>query len=281
MIPTPYMARQRGFTLAELAIVFVIVALLIGGTVLTLSAQTEARENTDTQRTLDQAREALIGFALRNGRLPCPAPGGGVAVETFCVEPTGPACTATQVVQTHGRCWRNPGGLPAGIGFVPAATLGIGPIETNVGSANFGLLLDSWLQPVRYVVTDVTAPAPSPPNTKLFTTAGEMRNHLLTNPPVAPDLLVCTTSVGAVPATPACGAGVPSFQTPAIVYSTGKNAVAAGVGADEVENGNGDRIFVSRTPTPFDPLPAAGFDDLVIWVSPNILYNRLISAGAL
>ena len=70
------------------------------------------------------------------------------------------------------------------------------------------------------------------------------------------------------------------FPTPAVVYSTGKNAVAAGVGTDEVENGNGDRIFVARTPSPFNP-PAAGFDDLVIWVSPNILYNRLISAGAI
>jgi type II secretory pathway pseudopilin PulG len=267
--------RQRGFTLTEIAIVFMIVALLIGGTVLTLSAQNEAREITDTQRTLDQAREAIIGFALRNGRLPCPAAGGGVAAETFCVEATGPACTATQAVQAHGRCFRNPGVLPAGIGFVPAATLGIGPVETNPASPNFGLLLDSWLQPIRYVVTDVTAPAPSLPNTTLFTAAGEMRNHLLTTPPVAPDLLVCTTGAGAAPATPACGAGVPAFQTPAVVYSTGRNIVAP-LG-DEAENLNNDRIFVSRPPS---PAPAA-FDDLVIWVSPNILYNRLIAAGGL
>jgi len=276
-------SRQHGFTLAEVAIVTVIIALLIGGTVLTFSAQNDAREIADTQRALDQAREAIMGFALRNGRLPCPAPGGGVAVERFCVEPApnGPpaACTPILTVQTHGRC-SNPNG------FVPGATLGIGPIETNPASPNFGLLLDSWLQPIRYRVTEADAPAPSPPTpNKLFTAAGEMRNHVLTTPPVAPDLLVCTTSALAVtgvpPALPACAAGVPSFQTPAVVYSTGKNAVAAGVGADEVENGNGDRIFVARTPTPFNPAPAAGFDDLVIWVSPNILYNRLISAGAL
>jgi len=284
VIPTFHMARQRGFTLAELAIVFVIVALLIGGTVLTLSAQTEAREITDTQRTLDQAREAIIGFALRNGRLPCPAPGGGVAVERFCVEPAPngapppPACTPTLTVQAHGRC-SNPNG------FLPGATLGIGPIETNLASPNFGLLLDSWLQPIRYRVTEVDAPAPSPPTpNKLFTAPGEMRNHLLTTPPVIPDLLVCTTATPAAgpawpPGIPLCGAG-PGFQAPAVVYSTGKNAVAAGVGTDEVENGNGDRIFVARTPSPFNP-PAAGFDDLVIWVSPNILYNRLISAGAI
>jgi type II secretory pathway pseudopilin PulG len=285
--PTRCAARQRGFTLAEIAIVFLIVALLIGGTVLTVSAQNDAREIADTQRTLEQAREAIIGFALRNGRLPCPAQGGGVAVETFCVEAIGPACTPTQAVQVHGRCFRNPGNLPAGIGFVPAATLGIGPVETSAASANFGLLLDSWLQPVRYVVSDVPAPPPSAANRKLFTAAGEMRNHLLTPPPATtPDLLVCTTSAGAVPATPACGAGVPGFQTPAVVFSTGKMQATLGpVGVDEVANVNNDRVFVSRPPTtpinPALPAPNPGFDDLVLWVSPNILYNRLIAAGAI
>jgi len=280
-------SRQHGFTLAELAIVTVIIALLIGGTVLTFSAQSDAREISDTQRTLEQAREAILGFALRNGRLPCPATNGSIDVsgapttpsngrESFCPNIAPGACGAnTFVAPAHGRC-SNPNN-----GFAPAAALGIGPIETNAASANFSLVLDSWLQPIRYSVSQVLAPAPSPPNTMLFTAAGEMRNHLLTSPPVAPDLLVCTTSAGAAPATPACGPLAASFQTPSVAYSTGKNAVAAGVGADEVENGNGDRIFVARTPTPFNPAPAAGFDDLVIWVSPNILYNRLISAGAL
>jgi prepilin-type N-terminal cleavage/methylation domain-containing protein len=271
-------ARQRGFTLAEVAIAFVIIALLIGGTVLTLSAQTEAREITDTQRTLDQAREAIIGFALRNGRLPCPAPGAGNAIESFCTNGGAGACGAVILappgpVPVHGRC-SSPNG------FVPAATLGIGPIETNPASPNFGLLLDSWLQPIRYSVTQVFSPTPPPNTVMLFTAPGEMRSNILASPPIAPDLVVCTTSAGAVPATPACGATVPSFQTPALVYSTGKNAVAAGVGVDEVENGNGDRIFVARPPTPFNP-PAAGFDDLVIWISPNILYNRLIAGGAI
>ncbi len=266
--------RQSGFTLTEIAIVFLIVALLIGGTLMTFSAQNEAREITDTQRTLDQAREAIIGFAVRNGRLPCPAAGGGVnAVEGFCTAAAG-ACGLTILVPpnaapAHGRC-----ATPNG--FVPAGALGIGPIDTN---ANLGLLIDSWQQPIRYSVTQVLAPAPSPANTMLFTAVGEMRRHVLTNPPVAPDLLVCTTSAGANAATPACGAGVPGFQTPAIVFSTGKFAGAVGV--DEAENINLDRIFVSRTPTPVNPPTGQSFDDLASWVSPNILYNRLIAAGAI
>jgi hypothetical protein len=112
-----------------------------------------------------------------------------------------------------------------------------------------------------------------------------MKNHLLTVPTVVPDLLVCTTGTGAAPgippALPGCGA-VPAFQSPAVIFSTGKSVVA--VGNDETENVNGDRIFVSRPPTPIDPtLPAPNpsFDDLVSWLSPNILYNRLIAAGAI
>ncbi|MGH6690515.1 MAG: type II secretion system protein, partial [Gammaproteobacteria bacterium] len=224
MTSTPRSARQRGFTLAELAIVFVIVALLIGGTVLTLSAQTEGREITDTQRTLDQARDATIGFALRNGRLPCPATNGGNDIsgvpttpsngrESFCPNIGPGACGSPNVfaAPAHGRC-SNPNN-----GFVPAATLGIGPIEANALSPNVGLLLDSWLQPVRYSASQVLAPAPSSANTMLFTAAGEMKNHLLTSPPVAPDLAVCTQRATVSPGV-TCDPGVPTFQTPAVVY---------------------------------------------------------------
>src|SRR5215470_16101798 len=63
----------RGFTLAELAVVVLVIALLLGGLTLTLSTQTELRRIEDTQRTLELAKDALIGFAITRGRLPCPA----------------------------------------------------------------------------------------------------------------------------------------------------------------------------------------------------------------
>ena len=64
---------HSGFTLVELAIVLVIVALLTGGLLLGISAQRNAAENIDAQRQLENIREALLGFAMANGRLPCPA----------------------------------------------------------------------------------------------------------------------------------------------------------------------------------------------------------------
>ncbi len=63
-----------GFTLTEMAIVLVIVAVLIGGMLIPLSAQTEARRTDETRRHLADIREALLGHAIINGRLPCPMP---------------------------------------------------------------------------------------------------------------------------------------------------------------------------------------------------------------
>ncbi len=67
------MRRQAGFTLAELAIVMLVFSILLGGMFVSISTQLDLRNISDTQRNMDQAREALIGFAVANGRLPCPA----------------------------------------------------------------------------------------------------------------------------------------------------------------------------------------------------------------
>ncbi len=71
--PVTFHRRTRGFSLVELAIVLVIVALLTSGLLLGISAQRNAAENIDAQRQLENIREALLGFAMANGRLPCPA----------------------------------------------------------------------------------------------------------------------------------------------------------------------------------------------------------------
>jgi prepilin-type N-terminal cleavage/methylation domain-containing protein len=74
------MNRTRGFTLIELAIVLVIMTILIGGLAVPLSAQIQARRIAETQKTLEEAKEAIVGYAMThkttgaNPRpyLPCP-----------------------------------------------------------------------------------------------------------------------------------------------------------------------------------------------------------------
>jgi len=63
---------QSGFTLLEMAVVMVVLGLLIGGSLIPLSIQMEKKDRDSTGRQLEDMREALIGFALSNGRLPCP-----------------------------------------------------------------------------------------------------------------------------------------------------------------------------------------------------------------
>ena len=65
-------SRAQGFTLIEIAVVLVIVGLLLGGLLLPLGTQQEARRIGATQEALDEAREALFGYAVANGSLPCP-----------------------------------------------------------------------------------------------------------------------------------------------------------------------------------------------------------------
>lgn len=242
--------RQRGFTLAEVAIVFAIVALLIGGTVLTLAAQNEAREIADTQRALEAARDALLGFAVANGRLPCPANAGSGGQE---LPAGGGACTITL----------NPAGPVTQPGFLPAVTLGM------TGTNPAGLLPDAWGNPIRYAVTRA--------NTNAFTTTNGLKNLGFTG--LAPDLVVCVDLPGPGDAT--CGANRVMVNVAVVVFSPGKSFPVSGpLGPDEQENLN-QGVTIDRNPVFISHEPRPTFDDLLISVSPNILYNRMIAAGAI
>lgn len=60
----------------------------------------------------------------------------------------------------------------------------------------------------------------------------------------------------------------------AVIVSRGANWATAS-SADEVENTDGDINFVSHD------FMQNGFDDQVVWLSPNTLFNRMVTAGQL
>lgn len=259
-----FACKQTGITLVEMAIVLVIVGLLLGGLLMPLSAQMEQKRVSETQQTLSQIQEALLGFAISQGRLPCPASATSAGQESFCTNATG-GCGAVILPPAappiHGRC-TNPWD-----GFLPAATLGVTPID------NGGYAIDGWQLPqnrIRYGVSNYYD------GTRFsFTAPGGMR--ATTMAVLAPDLRVCASATGITPTT--CGAATAiSNNAVAIVYSLGKNFTA--VGADQAANQNVNRVYVSHPPTPATA-PAGEFDDIVVWLSPNILYNRMVAAGML
>jgi len=242
---TVLMPRERGFSLVELAIVLVIVSLLLGGLWMPLSAQNDVRRSTQTQNMLATAHDALLGYAALQGRLPCPTTATGAGVGQYCTDAA--TCGAvTTTFQSHGRC-----ATPLE-GFLPAVELGLQPVDAS------GRMLDAWNQPVRYAIT-----------TDQHFTSTEGLKSIWANPatPPAPNIEICQDA--------ACGT-ILSRDAVAVIFSTGRTGATRPLGADESENleSPGDTRFISRTPSP-------DFDDRVIWLSPYLLYGRLIAAGRL
>jgi prepilin-type N-terminal cleavage/methylation domain-containing protein len=122
VLQTPVKVRQRGFSLIEIALVLVIVGIALGGIVSALGPQLENKKVSDTQKSLNEAREALMGWAIVNGRLPRPATSAVNGVEAAADCPNELACT----------------------GFIPWTTLGVSK-------------LDSWGKVIRYSVTPAFA----------------------------------------------------------------------------------------------------------------------------
>ncbi len=246
-----------GFSLVELSMVLVIVTLLLGGMLMPLSAQIDLRRTAETRETLHEVRNALLGFAIANGRLPCPAATGATGIEAG-----GGAVACT--------------GAANGVadGFLPGATLGLSPTDDQ------GYLLDAWGNRIRYAVS--VAPSAMP---NAFTTSKGISNFWrANNTPPAADLQICTNSASVVsPGTTKadCSASdALSKGAVAVIYSIGKNAAKAGAGPDETANIDGDRVFVFHEARP--PGASGGeFDDLVVWLSANILYNRMAATGGL
>jgi prepilin-type N-terminal cleavage/methylation domain-containing protein len=254
----------HGFTLTELAVVLVIVALLIGGLLMPLAAQDNVRRTQDTQKTLGDVREALLGFAAANGRLPCPA-----------------------IVATNGQESFSAGGSAVNgscsnyyDGFLPAALLGLAPINPN------GMLLDGWGQPIRYAVASANSNAATKldgiKNVSLATYQADLRVCAR-----APEAAAVLAGMCAIPET----TNLLTNSAVAVIYSLGANAARGGTGADERHNPSGippgnpyyvapDRVFVSHEPAPATAVYGE-FDDVVVWLSPNILFNRMIAAGRL
>ena len=243
--------KHRGFTLVEMAIVLIIVSLLIGGMMMSLTSQQDISSIRETDKRLGDIKDALIGFAAANGRLPCPAappPAGGAESP-----PSTGACT--NALQS---------------GYVPASLLGTTPTDDK------GYALDAWNNPIRYAVIPTSIVTQTPPVVTIsnpFTTPGAMKSlgietiSLVSATTPRQFLYVCSSASG-LTATD-CGTSQKITDSAiAIIYSTGKN------GVDETRGGSDDIVFVSAQ-------TAANFDDRATWLSPNILFNRMISAGRL
>lgn len=264
----PIPLKNSGFTLAELAIVLVIVALLTGGMMMSLSTQQAIQQRTQTERQLNEIRDAMLGFAASNGRLPCPATDASNGLEYFCNSESDCSTPTTVVPASHGRCQQFFNG------YVPGATLGLAPLD------NQGRVLDAWNNPIRYSIADVAIDTTNYAFTKKDgIKTGKLENTSGASGPITL-FTVCETYPGSLSATDCDSASHRLTNTPPlIILSTGQKGNNT-TNNDALTNRNNDKLFVSHTPTPTNGTDP-GFDDIVVWLSPNILYNRMIAAGRL
>ncbi len=270
--------RQSGFTLAELAIVLVIVSLLLGSVIAMVSSQTEQRNWNDTQSRLEAARDAILGYAIANGRLPCPAQYKDLtSVGTEVRQASGICGAAGNTNEYYGGVF---GGITYGL--LPAVTLGYQPVDAQ------GFALDAWGNRLRYAVSRVTTPATGTPSAN-FTNATTLKSNGVSVLPN--DLVVCASATGIAAGPPgSCGGTATNSVTAqttvvAILYSPGKNGRAPiALGLDEAANENraatNDAVFISHPPTP-STFANGEFDDMVLWISAGTLYAKLIAAGVL
>ncbi len=255
----------KGFTLIELSVVLLIISLLMVGLLGPVGTQIEAQERQQTIDTMNDILESLYGFAIINGRLPCPdTDGDGLS---------DPVASGTCTAAT-------------GDGWIPWQTLSL------------DFQGDVWGNRFKY---HVTTPGFTTVDTGTCAADGELDLCQSGN------ITILTrgddTSTGAVVES--------KFQynaatlVPAVIVSHGRNSlgatttlgttmVATTAGTDENENddANTDANFYSRlfssgaagcTDAADEPTAnvLCQFDDIVMWISPNILMNRMVKAEVL
>lgn len=227
----------KGFSLIEVAVVLLVVGLLLSMILKPLGAGYDQSRRNQAQLQLEQIRDAVIGFAAANGRLPCPATVGSAGQE--------PETCANE----HG--------------YVPSAVLGI--------SGNFnhsGMLLDPWNHPIHFSTSLADSSEAGTQGVADFINAEELRTVGMQH--LRADLQICANSGDS------CSRNqLRANRVPVVIYSLGKDT---GKGGDQLENLDNDLIFTSRE---FSQASGKEFDDIVIWLSDNILFTRLMEAGIL
>ncbi|MCZ6666052.1 MAG: type II secretion system protein [Gammaproteobacteria bacterium] len=261
-----------GFTLVEIAIVIFILGILRAGLIGPVEVQMEARDRRATMDLMEDALDALYGYALTNGALPCPDDdGNGTPDPPF--DPSDPT-TADCDVGTNN-------------GFLPWAELGVARG-------------DAWGNRFTYRVRHREFTLPAQDGSCNGNTADEFDLCSTGNITITTRGDDSSTS-GTVEGKFAFPA-VTQTNVAAVIVSHGRNGFGAtsvdGVARpavpaandDEDANADDDENFVSRNYSREqngcaddndESTPLCEFDDIVMPVSRTILNSRMVAAGQL
>lgn len=249
----------HGFSLVEMAVVLVILSLILAGVLGPLRTQLEARGIQKTRDHLQQIADAILGYAVANGRLPCPDTDTAINNAGYGISEDLEAPPAACVAQ----------------GFVPGATLGVDQ-------------LDAWGNRIRYRIT-----------TGDFLVAENGNGCAASdgNLDLCDDGNIIIQSRRANKATLDLTNTAPAVLVSNGPNKSGARRGDGAVlpldplsGADETQNANNNTLtFRSRDYTPgqngcSDSVVGTAFcafDDVVVWISPYVLKARMVQAGRL
>jgi len=181
--------KSLGFTLVEMAVVLIIAAFLLGGLLAPITAQQDIRNLEATRVSLKTINEALQGFAVLNGRLPCPSTQADPTHANYGLEDA--TCSASYAAE----------------GYLPWRTLGVA--ETDEWGARRTATASNWNGYWRYRI-----------DRNYTTTTGFSTNILATTATYGDTLSVRDSAGNTISST---------VERPiAIIFSTGKDMTANG-----------------------------------------------------
>lgn len=234
-------SHQSGFTLVEIAIVLVIIGMLAGSFIGTLSNRIDTTQRDNTHTELEEIKRVLFAYAFSRGGvafLPCP----DITVPPDGQEDrTGAACDAA-----------------GAIGTLPWRDLGLGEA-------------DVWGNRYRYWVSDNyainTGFALSTVDTGADSATIETRRNN-NNVSIVTNAVAIVFSHGKNSLGATSIEGVAQPAVPAMGYD------------DENENIDADTIFISRPGADVGVTAAGGvFDDILIWINSYELKAKMVEAG--
>ena len=226
-----------------MAIVLLIVGSLMSGVLVAIGNSTENTRRTTARNQIRLMEDALYSFAQTRGYLPCPATGASVGLESPV---DGGLCNAQH-------------------GFYPAATVGV-PGAVNAD----GLLLDPWQNPYRYSIWNFGGT--NQDFTNRLTLPATYDNYVGGNLMQICQDAACTQVITNLAAAVILSMG-PNWPT----YTSADEIANAGDGSTLLNGYNvtATPVFVNTT------YSEVNFDDQITWISPYVLFGKMISAGTL
>lgn len=230
-----------GFTLIEMSVVLLIVTLLLGSLLMPLATQVEQRQAAETQKLLDDTREALIGFAMMNGRLPRPAQSSSNGAEKATCSGLVVNCT----------------------GFLPWSTLGLPRF-------------DGYGKQLRYSVAPAFADS-----SITFTSSTASHKTVQTRDSAGNPITLVSGVPAVILSHGAENFGFNESGNEATNGSATNTDEQANDTKFKCTLPADCTDFVSRLRSTNPSVTGGEFDDLATWVPNTLLINRLVAAGRL